>query len=185
MHFLNQILDPEPTDRPELKPVYRRINLSDDSDIENILRDLKQNSIANLHLPFTSTYSGRNQPRSETSRSSTRRNDFKKEVSRTFSKSDHARRSSEPIRSRTKATADSSEREFQGQKRAKQGNKRMFLDIMISLSLSESQFNGKELKTSFLSNWVHFLKRSVVVWVIVMHYFVIFVIFQWNFSSCV
>jgi hypothetical protein len=121
-------LDPEPADRPELKPVDRRINLSDDSDIENILRDLQQNSIANLHLPFTSTYSGRNQSRSEASRSSTRRNDFKKEVSRTFSKSDHARRSSESIRSRTKATADSSEREFQGQKSAKQGNKSTFFD---------------------------------------------------------
>jgi hypothetical protein len=120
-------LDPEPADRPELKPVDRRINLSDDSDIENILRDLQQNSIANLHLPFTSTYSGRNQSRSEASRSSTRRNDFKKEVSRTFSKSDHARRSSESIRSKTNATAESSEREFQGQKSAKQGKKGYFV----------------------------------------------------------
>jgi hypothetical protein len=32
-----------------------------------------------------------------------------------------------------------------------------FLIRMISLSLSESQFNGNELKTSFLSNWVHVL----------------------------
>jgi hypothetical protein len=126
--FVIQILDPEPADRLELKPVDRRINLSDDADIENILRDLQQSSIANLHLPFTSTYSGRNQPRSEASRSLTRKNDFKKEVSRTFSKSDHARRSSESIRSTMKATADNLEREFRGQKRSKQGNKSTFFD---------------------------------------------------------